>query len=321
FGGIPARLFLMLVGVSIALRFEAQLSKGVSRWGDFVRPVQKRGLQILLLAYAFRVQEYILGHMSMSIVDLPAYWQDILRIDILNCIAASMLLVPVLTAPRNGKPAWLRAPAAMVLFVALGPIVGPAHFPTWIPTWISSYVGGQRPMSWFALFPWMGWPLAGVALGHFWVRASRTPRGQMWAFVATGVGGALLIVIVETIRKIDPHVIRYPSELVQQMGPGSFSYRLGMNGIVAAIACGVVRLTGRRFSVMRQFGLTSLLVYWIHIDLCYGLIAHRLGLYGKLGMPAATLGLAVMVALMLGVSLARTRLWDPWRKAARARGP
>ncbi len=318
-GGIPARLFLMLVGVSIALRFEAQLRKGVTARRDFVRPVQKRGLQILLLAYLFRIQEYILGHMSMVVVDFPAYGMDILRIDILNCIGASMLVVPMLTAPRRGQPSYVTTLAAMVFFVALGPIVGPAHFPTWIPTFVSAYFGGQRPMSWFALFPWAGWSLAGVAIGHFWVRSSQNARRQGWAFVITGATGAGLILIIETIRKIDPHVIRYPSDLVQQMGPGSFFYRLGMNGIVALIAWAVVWLVGRRFSVMRQFGRTSLLVYWIHIDLCYGLIAHKLQLYGKLTMPQATVGLLIMVALMLGVSLAKTAWWEPWRRAARQR--
>jgi len=97
---------------------------------------------------------------------------------------------------------------------------------------------------------------------------------------------------------------------VQQLGPGSFFYRLGMNGVIAFIGWAAVTVVGHRFSLMRQFGRTSLLVYWIHVDLCYGLIAHKLGLYGRLSMPQATLGLAVMVTLMLGVSLAKTR----WRK-------
>jgi uncharacterized membrane protein len=306
-GGIPSRLFMMLVGVSVALRFESQLAKGVTDRRAFVRPVHKRGLEILGLAYLFRVQEYILGHMGQALHDLRAFWPDIVRIDILNCIGASMLLVPSLTAPRHGRPAWAATLAATLVFVALGPIIGPATFPTWIPTWLSSYVGGQRPMSWFPLFPWAAWPLAGVALGHFWVRAGRDPRWRGLAFVATGAGGLALIGIVELIRKINPYVISYPSDLVQQMGPGSFFYRLGMNGVLAFIAWVTVSVVGKRFSVMRQFGRTSLLVYWVHVDLCYGLIAHKLGLYGRLSMRQATLGLAVMTALMLGVSLAKTR--------------
>jgi len=296
----------MLVGVSIALRFEVQLAKGVTERRAFVRPVQRRGLEILGLAYLFRLQEYVLGHMGQSIVDLPRYWQDLLRVDILNCIGATMLVVPAITAPRNGKPSYLLALVGMLAFVCLGPVLGPAHYPTLIPTWISSYVGGQRPMSWFPLFPWAGWPLAGVVVGHLWVRGAAR-RGQALTFLATGAAGVALIAVVDLIRKIDPHVIRYPSELVQQMGPGSFFYRLGMNGIVAFLGWLAVTIAGRRFSIVRQLGRTSLLVYWIHVDLCYGLIAHKLGLYGRLSMAQASVGLALMIALMLGVSLAKTR--------------
>ena len=310
-GGIPSRLFLMLVGVSIALRFEAQLAKGVTDRKALVRPVLKRGLEVLGLAYLFRFQEYILGHMSAAWHDLPAYWQDLFRIDILNCIGATMLVVPLIAAPRRGRPAWVPTSVAALLFLALGPVIGPAHFPTFIPTMISAYIGGQRPISWFPLFPWAAWPLAGVVIGHLWVRGSaRDRRRQAMVFVATGLVGLALIGIVNGIRAINPHIIRYPSELVQQMGPGSFFYRLGMNLIVAFLGWVAIETVGKRFSLTRQFGRTSLLVYWIHVDLCYGLIAHRLGLYGRLNMLQATVGLAAMIALMLAVSLAKTR----WRK-------
>ena len=36
------------------------------------------------------------------------------------------------------------------------------------------------------------------------------------------------------------------------------------------------RLGPPRFSVMRKFGRTSLLVYWLHVDLCYGLLFKHL---------------------------------------------
>lgn len=307
FGGIPSRLFLMLVGVSIALRFEAQLAKGVTDRPALVRPVQKRGLEVLGLAYLFRLQEYLLGHMGQALHDLPTFWRDMFRIDILNCIGACMLVVPVIAAPRRGRPAWLPTLVAAACFIVLGPVVGPAHFPPAIPPMLSSYIGGQRPMSWFPLFPWTAWPLVGVVLGHIWVRGSRDPKRQALVFLATGLGGLALIGIVDGIRAIDPHVISYPNELVQQMGPGSFCYRLGMNGILAFLGWLSVLVVGNRFSVLRQFGRTSLLVYWLHVDLCYGLIAHKVGLYGRLTMGQATLGLAGMIALMLGVSLAKTR--------------
>jgi uncharacterized membrane protein len=326
-GGIPSRLFLMLVGVSMALRFESMLAKGVTRRRAYIAAVQKRGLEILGLAYVFRLQEYVLGHMSRSIADLPAYWRDLLRIDILNCIGMSMVLVPYVAAPMRGRPAWRPILVVAGIVIALGPVVGPAVFPSWIPVWLSSYVGGQRPHAWFPLFPWAAWSLLGVAIGHIWVRAGRDPRREKWTFIATGVIGMILIQTVQLIRNLDPTIIRYPSELVQQMGPGSFFYRLGMNGVVALLGWTVVHVSGRRFSAMQLFGRTSLLVYWIHIDLCYGLIAHRLGLFGRLGMPAATVGFVGMVLLMLAIAWLKTT-WSSWssprspgRRAAELAGP
>src|SRR5207249_2853895 len=55
-GGIPARLFLLLVGVSMAIRFEAQIAKKVDR-ATMYRGAVRRGLEIVLLAYLFRLQE------------------------------------------------------------------------------------------------------------------------------------------------------------------------------------------------------------------------------------------------------------------------
>src|SRR3569832_649395 len=198
--------------------------------------------------------------MGVAWRDLPAYWEDLFRSDILNCIGASMLVVPLIAAPRRGRPAWLPTTIAALAFVAHGPIIGPAHFPTFIPSMLSAYIGGQRPMSWFPLFPWVAWPLADEEIGHLWVRGSaRDRRRQAMVFVSTGLGGLALIGIVDGIRAIDPHIIRYPRELVQQMGPGSFFYRLGMNLILAKQNKKTNKTDKKRFSITRQFGRTSLL--------------------------------------------------------------
>jgi uncharacterized membrane protein len=204
---------------------------------------------------------------------------------------------------------------AALVFVGLGPIVGPAHFPTWIPTPISAYIGGQRPMSWFALFPWAAWALVGLAIGHVWVRASRDPKREAGTFLLTGVVGLALMTIVIGIRAWNPYVIRYPDEVVQQMGPGTFFYRLGLNLFLALVAYAVARLEAGRFSIMRQLGRTSLLVYWIHVDLCYGVISKRL--HHRLDMTQATIGFVLMTAAMLGVSVAKTKYWDEWRRQAK----
>jgi uncharacterized membrane protein len=303
-GGVPSRLFLMLVGVSMAIGYERQLERGAAR-AAMVRASVRRGLEILALAYLFRFQEYALAGFWGPITDL-------FRIDILNCIGASMILVGAVAAPRAGRPQYAVALVAAAVFVGLGPIIGPARFPSFLPTPLTSYIGGQRPMSWFGLFPWAAWALVGLAIGHVWVRASREPRREALTYAVTGAAGLALMAAVLLVRKWNPYIIRYPNDIVQQMGPGTFFYRLGLNLVFAFVAYAVTRALGARFSVMRQLGRTSLLVYWIHVDLCYGLVSRRL--HHNLSMAWATVGFVLMTGAMLVVSLAKTKYWDGWRR-------
>jgi uncharacterized membrane protein len=303
-GGIPSRLFLLLVGVSMAIRFESQLAAKVDR-ATMVRTAAKRGLEVIALGYLFRLQEYVLG----GCWD----WHDLYRVDILNCIGASMVVGAFITAPWRGRPAILATVLAAGAVIALGPIIGPMHFPSYLPRPLTSYLGGQRPMAWFPLFPSLAWPLVGVLVGHYWVRSSGDARKQALAFVVTGVIGFLLMRAVVMIRAYNPYIIRYPSDLVQQMGPGTFFYRLGQIGPLALLAYLVTRIFPRHwFSLMRLFGQTSLLVYWVHVELVYGLLLGRL--HNRLSMWGATVGLVLMTAAMAGVAKLRLKYWHGWRR-------
>ena len=57
--------------------------------------------------------------------------------------------------------------------------------------------------------------------------------------------------------------------------------------------------------MFRQLGTTSLLVYWVHIELVYG---RWLGVFKEsLGVIPVLLVTAFLLALMLGLSLLQTR--------------
>src|SRR6185436_12295091 len=180
------------------------------------------------------------------------------------------------------------------------PLSGPALAP------LTSYIGGLRPMAAFPIFPWGSWALLGVVVGHLWIRASKR-YGQRRVFLGTGLAGVACLLGVNGVRAIDPYIIRYSSDLAQNMGPGAFFYRLGLIGMLAAVAWMVTAASGDRFSVMKQFGRTSLLIYWIHVNLCYGGISKPLR--GRLSKTAATSWILALIALMLIVSLLKTRYW------------
>lgn len=306
--GLPSRLFLLLVGVSLAIKYESRLARGASS-ALMRRETAVRGAEVLLFAYIFRLQEWVLSGFHGG-------WRTLLRVDILNCIGASMLVAAVVAVPRRGRPRYVLPLATAALFVGLGPYVGPAHFPDALPRAITSYFGGQRPMAWFTLFPFGAWALVGVVLGHIWLRTGKTARAQARTFALTFLAGALLTAVVVAVRRSGVELIRYPSEWAQQMGAGAFFYRLGILGMVAGIGYAANRFAGRRFSPMRQMGRTSLFLYWVHIELCYGYVAWRIR--NRLGLAA---GLALILALtmaMLGLSWLKTRTAERRSRALHA---
>src|SRR5579864_8866057 len=88
-GTIPAPLFIFLAGVSSAMVTQRLREKGVPR-NAIARTTILRGAEILGLGLLFRGQEFILGYPN-------APWTDLLRVDVLNILGVSMMLMGVLS--------------------------------------------------------------------------------------------------------------------------------------------------------------------------------------------------------------------------------
>src|SRR5690348_4696582 len=83
-GGLPAPIFLFLVGVSLSLVLDRMRAKGApSR--ELAAKVIRRGTWILALAYAFRMEQFLIWYPASQA-------NDLFRVDTLNCIAMCTLL-------------------------------------------------------------------------------------------------------------------------------------------------------------------------------------------------------------------------------------
>src|SRR5882762_10532091 len=87
-GTLPAPLFIFLAGVSSAMVTQRLREKGVAR-NAIARTTILRGAEIFGLGLLFRGQEFILGYPNSP-------WTDLLRVDVLNILGLSMMLVGVL---------------------------------------------------------------------------------------------------------------------------------------------------------------------------------------------------------------------------------
>src|SRR5438270_12492095 len=84
-GTLPAPLFLFLAGISFALVTRKLHDKALPA-GQIARTTLRRGAEILGLGLLFRLQEYFIA--------FPwAPWTDLFRVDVLNTIGLSMMLM------------------------------------------------------------------------------------------------------------------------------------------------------------------------------------------------------------------------------------
>lgn len=308
-GTLPAPLFLFLAGISFALVTDKLWQRSTSA-DEIGRTTLKRGAEILGLGLLFRVQEYVAG--------LP--WSpatDLLRVDVLNVIGISMMLMAlvcwvVLRQSSRRGARWSLSLSAV--FVALGialltPLIWTIWRPRFLPWPLESYVNGVHnlgePQPWlFPIFPWTAFAFIGLAVGF----ALLSDWGRKRAGLAILLLGFFGIALIQTARWADslPYHL-YPVYDFWHTSPAFFLIRVG---ILLAILLGSYAwcrwgLGQWRFSPLIQLGHTSLLVYWVHIEFVYG----RLSILRKHGMSirGASLGLAIIFLSMLLLSTVRTR--------------
>jgi uncharacterized membrane protein len=301
-GTLPAPLFLFLAGVSFALVTDKMRRKGVSA-NEIARKTILRGAEILALGYGFRLQEYLLG--------LPwAPWTDLLRVDILNTIGLSLILMGVVCwAARTRVVNLALALVATALIALATPPLYTTWRPSWLPWYLQSYINGvhtfKTPQAWlFPVFPWAAFAFAGLALGYFlfddWAVKN---QAKAVAFL-----GALGIALYYFSTWLDAR----PAQIFAvydywHTSPNFFLARVGILLVLFPLSYAWCRAVVSRipFSPLVQMGQTSLLVYWVHIEFVYG----RFSILqkGEQSIPMATLGLLIITAMMVLLSVARTR--------------
>jgi uncharacterized membrane protein len=317
FGGtLPAPLFLFLAGISFALVTDRMRKKNISANQIAVTTI-RRGAEILGFGLLFRVQEFLLGQPG-------APWTDLLRVDVLNIIGVSMMLMGVacrLTSTRRSG-AILAAAVAVLIAVATPPL-WTTHRPRFLPWYLESYINGvhifDKPQAWlFPLFPWAAFAFAGLAAG--WAIVGGWPKKRRFWFLGFAAAGVAMYVLAMRLDANPIHI--YAVYDFWHSSPNFWLARTGVIFVLVGVSYAWCEwgLGARGFRPLLQLGKTSLLVYWVHIEFVYG----RFSILPKRAetIPQATAGLIVIFLCMLALSVARTgfkngppEIFDrlPWR--------
>jgi hypothetical protein len=313
-GTLPAPSFLFLAGVSFALVTGKFLQKGTPA-AQIARTTILRGGEIFGLGLLFRLQEFLISWGWSP-------WSDLLRVDVLNTIGLSMMLMGVMcwivlavTQPGGGH-FWLGASGLIVAAAIslLTPLMWTTWRWRWLPWPVESYLNGVHnlgtPQAWlFPIFPWGAFAFAGLAAGFILFSEWAKARGAM-IFVLFGLGGVGMIYLSRRLDALPGQL--YPVYDYWHTSPNFFMLRVGMLLMILLAAYAWCRWGAGQwgFSPLIQLGQTSLLVYWVHIEFVYGkfsILRHHVS-----SIRGASLGLLTIFVAMVGLSLARKK----WKRSA-----
>ena len=301
-GGVAAPLFLFLAGLAVPLAGEARLRRGATPV-EAAWALQKRGWQIFALAHVFRFQSFLLNP--------NAAWHALLKPDILNILGLGLVLAAWCWGRSRtvGRPGlWLIGPAIVVL--ALTPFAPLWAWPDVLHPRLEAYIRPVGGYGVFTLFPAIAFVFVGAYIGDLLAivadEAGLQRRLAAAGVVAVAIGVGVLWV-PETMNRV--HFWSSAAAL--------FVWKTGTLLLMVAGAW----LFARRWPPARSsplviFGRTSLFVYWIHVELAYGVFSYPL--HHALPLGWAVVGLAAVMALMLVLA----RWWESaafdWRGSTAA---
>ncbi len=299
-GGLPSAVFLFLSGVTLAFLMDSQERRD-SPAGARVLASLRRAGYILALAFLVRLQLWLFGWPGTA-------WTDLLRVDVLNCMGVALAVMSIMAVFRTAERVRLSAILGVAI-AAAAPLVSQINWSR-MPPLVTSYIAPDYLS--FGFFPWAAFVAFGLSLGSLIrvVTHEELERAMQWAALA----GCALIVASQQLANL-PSL--YGKSEFWLNSPLMILIKMGVILLLLAFAFLWTKHTADRWSWVRQLGTTSLLVYWVHIELLYG---RWLGAWHSgLTIEECTVTAVIVILSMVLLSAIRThyKRWSDFLSSLR----
>jgi uncharacterized membrane protein len=307
-GGFAAPLFLWLAGVGLVLSATRAMEREGGTRAAAMDVICRRGLEIFLLAFLFRLQAFVISPGGQPVA--------LLRVDILNVMGLAIVAAGMIWGlAMPGAPSRSTARLVFAYGVAAGamamatPVVRASPFVDRLPSWLGWYLRPAGEHTTFTVFPWAGFVFAGGACGAL-IAAARGHEAERRLQAWLGLAGAALVAAgfyTAALPTIYQHASFWTSS------PTFFAIRVGVMMVTLSTVHAAARVAARRGVALRpldRLGRSSLFVYWIHVELVYGYASWLWR--GRLPLWATAVAYGAFSALIYGVVRLRDRWRDRW---------
>lgn len=288
-GGMPPAIFLFLTGVTLAFLMDSSERKGLGA-GQRIWAALCRSRYLFLLAFLFRIQMWIFARPY-------SHWTDLFKVDILNCMGLAIAVTSMMAAFTTTERIKLCAVLGLVIACS-SPLISQTNLAA-AQGVVRNYIVPDYTA--FGFFPWAAFLAFGISAGSLIriIPHESMERAIQWA----AIGGGALILTCQYFASL-PYSL-YTNSDYWLNSPALVLTKLGVILLLLATSFVWTRYAvGDRWSWVRQLGTTSLLVYWVHIELVYGRWFG--GFKNNLVLWETVLCAACVIVLMVGLSLAQT---------------
>jgi len=303
--GLVAPSFLFVSG------FAFQVSSGGKL--DEMRKLSKafwkkmmRIFQIILIGYALHLPFYSLSKTINETT--PQLLESFFAVDVLQCIGFGLLfLFLTRLLIKSDKSYHYFLVVSLIIVTLISPVIWKIGFSNYLPIIIANYFNRLNG-SLFPIFPWFNFLLAGGIFAKYFVDARE--RNEEEKFVKNIAIAGLVVLLFGHLF----YSGLFPKTLTSILpNPVFFLERLGYILVLFYLCWIVDRKTKAKNSFVMDASRESLLVYWLHLIIIYGVFWSGKSLASRIGMTMnvieATGATIILIALMILVA----KLWG-WVK-------
>lgn len=300
--GLVAPSFLFASGMAYAYTTRRKIQDYLAFGTPLVKQVS-RLLLILGIAYMLHLPKFSLSALLHETA--PEEWQPFFQVDVLQCIAVTLLFMQgLLLMLRTEKRLYLAVGFIAVIVLFVTPVVWGVDFSGTIPEPLAAYLNGNG-FSLFPLFPWSVFIFAGAIAGYAYSSARgnelqgerKAGSRMMWRLLLAGMALISVGLLIEPLARSV-----YATYDYWRFSPSFVLLRIGM---VMILCWGMFMFERHRGvsprSVVTLIGRESLIVYVVHLLLIYGdfgTFNFQKTVGHTFGYSAATVTTIVLLVLM-----------------------
>jgi uncharacterized membrane protein len=264
----------------------------------------KRASSLIIIGYLLRYPTYkIFDFSNIS----QKQWDIFFSVDALHLIGFGMLVVifSVLVAKR----AHINLNTVLISIISIllisSPFLNKIEWINIFPQYIASYLTSSYG-SFFPIFPWLIYVLAGGVLGNYLYKNDGIYLKKRFSFTLSIIGGIFVALSILFFS-------------LQNLIEKEFSYWFYSNGLIFlrvgyvillnSVMAFIVRKLDSIPKIVKETGKKTLLLYVVHVIILYG-CAWFPGMYKFYAKSYTSIETIIAALVMLALMLAIVQFWD-----------